>query len=200
MLSLDPKDLFEEFQNSSDFVRKHICDIRERTKRLTGSGYESDDVDVGMDSSLINHQAAWLSMMLPKMVYRNPKAAVNGGRSLANEAKTTKLFLDMWVKHIDLASELKYVARDYGMYWGLTYTSIEDDPALTASRDNEETVLPITERIPMQRLIIDPACEDWRKARYIGHVWYSDKEDLVKIAEEAGEDAGWNLSEIKAMV
>lgn len=200
MLSLETDDLYQEIQSAVSFRKKHHADMNARIARYA-KGHKDDEM-LNEDRSLINHQAAFLSVMLPKLIHNNPKSAVSGGRSNTLKARYTKVFLDMWCKYVELRDELKLIARDYLLYWGAAYTTVEADPVLSAYpyRDGD-SYLPKTERIPFWDIIIDPACEDYRKGRFVGHIWHADKEDLLEYAKsDKGKELGWEADEIEKLV
>jgi len=205
MIKLTAENLDTEYKSAKAKRDSHLEDFDHRIERLVGPGAHRVAPN---DQSTVNRQGAYMAVTLPRLVQNNPRASINArrrGRSSGNsdhtldqQAAATKIFLDAWVKSVDLASEHAKIGTDYLMYWGATLMTREKHPGMSTMR-GADTYLPKLERIPLYRIFIDPLCDDWRKARYIGHVWNADIDDLKAFAEE-NEDEGWEKAAIKTLV
>lgn len=192
-----------------------LADLDERIESYHGIGYRPDQEEEQAGSS-VNHQASLITLMISKLIYNNPTAMVSARRrgvsaaslernagqpdSLEEAANSTKAFLDAWVKYVDMASSHVRVGVDYLMFWGATQFTVRRHPGMSRKR-GKETSLPMLERIPPWRLILDPTVEDPCEGRFFGHVWFADKEDLIESAEAAAKsgDDSWDIEGIKQL-
>jgi len=54
------------------------------------------------------------------------------------------------------------------------------------------------ERVSQRRFFVDADASRWEDARFMGHEWKRDREDLLKMAKD-NPDGGWNVDAIKGM-
>jgi hypothetical protein len=201
-LSQKPDKLWREVRRAIDDRDDVLKGFDKAIRRMHGSGYGSE---TDGEETTVNHAVAWLSVMLPKMIHRNPKSIVRTRRAIDGQqseveqaADSIQAFLNVWVKSVGLAKTLKLCARDYSFHWCAAIVTRRKHAGDPTQDTETERWLPEVQRVPLWRLVIDPYCECLEQARYVGHVWHADKEDLVEIAKNADEDDGWVLEAIEA--
>lgn len=178
--------------------------FEEMVRHFHGPTYGGSDK--GIEKSTVNHTAIWLSVILPKLIHRNPKVSVTTRKSIDGEqsaieeaASALKAFLNAWVNSQNLAKKMKNCAVEYSLAWCAGMVVRKKHPGDPTQDTEVENFLPEFSRIPIWRMIIDPHCENFADARFVGHTWFADKEDLIKTAENADEEDGWDLNAIKRL-
>jgi len=209
MLSLDPKDLYKEIKSAVDKRNLALSTYDEQIKSYHGAAYEGEKS--GVKESSYNHASIWLSSMLPSLVFRNPRVRVKTRKAVGMEQSqieeagvATQAFLNTWVKQQGFADKLRKCAVEFSFKFCFGMVTRRKHPGDPSIDTETERYLPEFQRLPIERIVLDPYCDDIKDSRYRGHVWYADKDDLLKQAraeiEEFGEeDAGWNLKGIESL-
>ncbi|MHA7813252.1 MAG: hypothetical protein ACX94C_07680 [Phycisphaerales bacterium] len=204
MLSTDPKKLYQEIKLACSRRDECLTTYEDQVKHLFGSAYKGDAA--GVDPSAVNYAASWFAVMLPQLVHQNPKVMTRTRKSIGGNqteieqaAESEEAFLNVWVKQQKLNKRLRRGAIEYGFKWCFGMVTRRKHPGDPSMDTETERYLPEFVRIPITRMILDPYCEDFGDARFVGHTWYCDKDDLIKTAENADEDEGWILGEVKGL-
>jgi len=219
MFSQKPDKLMEEIDAAIKERDEVLGSMDDRIRQFHGEAFRDNKDEI--PDTVVNHQFAYVTGVLPRLVYHNPKVSISPRRdggaspmspgslveaagrpmSLDQLAMVMKAYIDTWSKRVDLASELLRIGLDYCLWFGVAHFTRKRHPGMS-NELGTDTYMPQVERIPPQRVIVDPTVEDWRKARFIGHVWVSDKEDLERIAKEANDadDDSWDIEAIRGLV
>lgn len=209
MPELTPEYLKREYDAAKRVREKHLTNFDDRIKVLAGEAGSYKDPS---HAATVNHQGAYLAVMLPRLIQRNPRTAVSTrgrrdsmtvpGLTIDDQARMTKEAADIWVEYCDFAAEHELVGRDMLMEWGVTKFINGGHVGYTTARGNT-AMMPTVERVPLYRFVMDPLCDDWRKTRWHGDVWAAELDDLIKYAEEQDEDeddqGGWDIDAIKKL-
>ena len=202
MLSTTPEKLFELVRDAERQRDLKLEREQERIDRRLGAGYVKSTHN---DGQSINHQHEWLSLMLPRLIFRAPKFKVQSARSGAQQETATavRLFLNRWAKSIRLDRFLPPVAVDYSMTWGVVMTTPDRAVGSPDRRVNEDWIPRVT-RIPPSRFIMDPHCDGPDSARFMGHVWVADADDLIERAKKDNAEAApgggkWDLAFLRGL-
>lgn len=209
MIELTAENLKNEYDAAKKEREQHLEDFDVRIAALAGKAGSYRDPG---HAATVNHQGAYMAVMLPRLIQRNPRAAVTPrgqgnsmmmpGATLEEQATLTKKAADIWCEYCNFAEEHALVARDYLFEWGATKFINGEHPGYTQPQ-GDRPLMPMIERIPLYRLVMDPHCDDWRKARWIGDVWTAELDDLTSYAESQEQDdddvGGWDLEAIKKL-
>ena len=93
------------------------------------------------------------------------------------------------------------IAVDMCFNFGVALVTEEKNKTLRPNPGLQKTATPmwpVCTRIPQHRFFVDPVADTLEEARFIGHKWVRDKEDLLKMAEE-NEKEGWDAEAIEKM-
>lgn len=199
----DKARLYQEIENAISIRDSALVNIKDQIARLAGSS-RGKVIDGG--EAAMNYSALWLSVMMSRLIYNNPKVLVTAGEAIDGQqtpiqeaAHATEIFVNAWNDAEGLNKKLRRCAVDYAMAWCAGMVTRKKHPGDHSIDTETERYMPEFVRIPPWRMIIDPYCEDVEEARYLGHTWYCDKDDLVELAKAADEDEGWDVGAVEAM-
>jgi hypothetical protein len=207
MLDTSPANLWREYMAAKEYREEHLRSLRDRIARYVGPAYRGD---VRRDEQYEpeNHEFEYLSLVVPKIAYDNPRVRVVSQRqgSQRDVAVALQAGLNRWIREVNLRRVLSRVCVDMLLAWGCAMVTMEEDMEQELPEDvaafraslhrsqHPEDVGPImrpkVHRISNQRVFWDPVALDVSEARYMGHEWIADKEDLLARARENPEE-GW---------
>ena len=194
MLDVSPSNLYSEIQAAERFRDSHLEHYRDVISEYVGpAGPNGDRGETAPD----NHVYEYLSLTIPRIVHDNPRVEARTKRpmSQAQSASALEHGINRWIRDTDLRGTLIRVAYDMLISFGATITTQE--PARTYDpQANLRSYWPQCYRIPPKRLIVDPLAMSFDQARYVGHMWVRDKEDLM---EDARNSEGWNVDVIEKL-
>lgn len=199
MLELKADKLWEHYEESKKHRDKHLQTEAATIERMHGPGYKGESPS----GSSLNHQGAWLSVMLPRLMYRDPRVSVIA--HAAGEAQSAAIAMKFAMNRISrqtrLGEFLQQVARDYALYWSAVFVSNRRHPGMSAEV-GDEAWMPQVQYLNWSQFGMDPHCSTIRDARYTWHTWVADKEDLLKRAREdaADGDDSWDQEAIRKAV
>jgi len=103
--------------------------------------------------------------------------------------------INRWVRDTNVRSVLQRVAYDTLITYGIVLTTQAPMPGQDPM-SGFKAYWPNCYRITPKRFIIDPVSMSVPEARFMGHMWVRDKEDLM---DEADNDRSWNKEVIETM-
>jgi hypothetical protein len=194
MLDVSPSNLYSEIQSAERFRDKHLEHYRDIISEYVGPAGPSGDRG---ESSPDNHVYEYLSLTIPRIVHDNPRVEARTRRPMSQGDAVSALEhgLNRWIRDTDIRSTLIRIAYDMLISFGATITTQEPSRAYDPQA-KLRSYWPQCYRIPPSRLIIDPLALSFDQARYVGHMWVRDKEDLL---EEAKDSNGWNVDVIERL-
>lgn len=183
----------DEIDRAEWFRDQHMATPKELREWFCGRGYRDG---YGEDHPE-NAVHAYVSMVLPRIIHDNPKVRVTSARPTVQKTACVamKAALNRWAKITRVRSTIERVATDMLLGWGIALT-VNEPRGRERMWDAEGPYLPRVYRIDPERFIMDPAAMHWEEARFMGHVWVCDKEDLLRRAEE---DETWNKEAIEGL-
>lgn len=204
MLSLDPDRLAEEVTRAEEFRRKHTNQTKQIVQRYVSNWYR---VDMTSEATPENSIFAYVAYMLPELWYAQPSARVQAKQPIQDKqtADAMEQALRAWIKaNAKFTREGQAVVQDALFGYGVMLVGLEprDFPGDGNGAEADGPLLPFAMRIPPDQLVMDPRCESPETARYLGHVYYMDKEQLeadperwpadlvAKLDEQARDDNG----------
>ena len=197
MINTDAANLYSEIQSAEKFRDEHLRSYERRKKRYVGPSFLGDETD-GFEPE--NHEFEYVSLLLPKTIFDNPRVRVQAYRPgpIQDIATGIQAGMNRWIRDSHLRRVLVRIGLDNFLCWGMAVVHMEPDKDRLPPAWAQVALpyRPVVERLSPKRVFWDPHALDIAEARFIGHVWVRDKEDLEKIAKEHPED-GWDLEAIK---
>jgi hypothetical protein len=204
MLSTDPGALLTEIKSAIQYRDSRIGELDNIIRRYTGPYYSSGGTSGSSDYAPENTYYEYLSLMIPRLVYDNPRVQVSSRRPGVQQdvAEALRHGLNRWCKDSNLRGVLVELATDMLLGFGVCLVRQEENKGVTLPEDSpvdEATPQwPVIERISQKRFFIDPQAERWRDARFYGHIWRRDKDDLLQEATKSPDD-GWHKDIIESL-
>lgn len=205
MLNTNPSNLMAEIDAAIAFRDQHLEGYEEKVARYHGPFYNRRG-DYTDEYSPENTYYEYISLMVPRLVYDNPRVQVQTRRPGAQRdvAIAMRHGLNRWARDFGLRTVLTEVATD--MLLGFGVCLVRPDhlekqamaPGTDAPRQERDTRWPTCERIAPRRFFMDPQTERWDDCRFYGHMWRIDKDDLVDLALNQASE-GWNIDAIEQL-
>jgi len=183
----------DEIDRAEYFRDVHLQTPKELREWFCGQGYR-DGYGVDHPENAVH---SYISMVLPRIIHDNPKVRVTSARPQVQRTACVamKAALNRWSKMTRLRGTIERIATDMLLGWGVALT-VNEPKGAERKWDADGPYLPRVYRIDPARFIIDPAAMHWEEARFFGHVWVGDKEDLLRRAEL---DETWNKEAIEGL-
>jgi hypothetical protein len=183
----------DEIDRAEYFRDTHMHTPKELREWFCGQGYRDG---YGADHPE-NAVHSYISMVLPRIIHDNPKVRVTSARPQVQRTACVAIrsALNRWSKMTRLRGTIERIATDMLLGWGVALT-VNEPKGAERKWDGDGPYLPRVYRIDPARFFVDPAAMHWEEARYMGHVWVCDKEDLLRRAEL---DETWNKEEIERL-
>ena len=187
MLDTTPSNLYQEIESAERFRDSHLEHYGDLMKDYVGPMYGGLDVE---EFAPENHVYEYLSLTVPRLIHDNPRVRVTSRRpvSQGDVAKAIEHGINRWVRDTNVRSVIQRTAYDTLLTYGVVLTSQAPMPGQDPQA-KYKSYWPNCYRISPKRFIIDPVAISVPEARYMGHMWVRDKEDLI---EESKLDPSWN--------
>lgn len=209
MLDPNPMNLMAEVNSAERFRDLHISTMDTLIQEYHGPYYRSDRM-ADAEPAPENHAYEWLALVTTKIVYDNPVVEVSSrhGGVPKDIILRMKHGLNQWAEMHDLWTTLLQVWYDCAFAFGVIRTTLQPMPGYKGFTAQNGIAIkpqwPVCKRVDPRRFVIDPRCGgNISNARFMGHVWHRDKEDLLKargfnhdVIREISLDAG--LDKIKS--
>jgi hypothetical protein len=201
VLEVTAQNLISEIRSAERLRDAHIKSMGEQVEKFHGPWYKQGSANA--EYAPENHYYEYISLMIPRLVYDNPRVRVKTRRpgSQADVAEATRHALNRWVRDTGLSDMLIKTATDMLFNFGIVLTTEAVNKGVSSDKDVQgegKPMWPTCSRVPQNRFVIDPAATSLEDARYMGHKWIRDKEDLLKMAKDNPGD-GWNEDVIKEL-
>ena len=205
MLNTNPSNLMAEIDAAIAFRDQHLEGYEEKVARYHGPFYNRRG-DFSAEYSPENTYYEYISLMVPRLVYDNPRVQVQTRRPGAQKdvAIALRHGLNRWARDFKLRNVLTELATDLLLGFGVCLVrpdhrkGQEMPPSTDSPTPNGETAWPTCERIAPRRFFMDPQAERYEDCRFYGHMWRIDKDDLEDLAQTA-TNQGWNLEAIEQL-
>ncbi len=202
VLSLEPADLSTELQYARKARNERLAALDNIVASYHSPFYKNTSL-IGRDSPIAynpeNHAYQYVTLVVPHLVYNDPRVRVQARAYGPGEliAIAHRHILNNWVQATNLKETLTHCAHDAMFNAGIVITTIAPD--FQNPKDGGEPAMnPVCDRISPRLFLIDPYATTRKEARYMGHEWVTDKEDLLARAE-GGEEEGWRIAAIKSI-
>lgn len=195
MLKLDLASLRTEIDQAEKFRDAHLAEWQRLVERFHGPAFLTSTTANGDYDDPENFVHEYIALILPRIVHDAPKVRVKSARPItqAVSAGVMQLALNRWCKMTKVRNTLERIATDMLMGFGVGLLVNEPVKGYRAV-DDADPYLPRMYRISPDRFFIDPASTNPEDARFMGHCWIVDREDLI---QRAKDEDGWNLDVIE---
>ncbi len=164
-------------------------------RQYVGEAYRSDKVGNWSE----NHQYEFIRLTTGRIIFDNPRVRVKSDRPVMQRmiAEAMRLGLNRWARKKKLRSLLRdlYVMQCFAYSVAQTVTEAQTwmDP-----RSPHTPHLPSVYMLDSDRFFFDPLCSRYEFARFAGHKYARDKQDILDEAEN-NPAAGWNVTAVESI-
>ncbi len=204
MLDTSQVNLQREWNAGQKMIQAHSGRSAERVERYHGPYFSGDYADKELEPE--NHAGEYIALMLPQCAFNNPRFRVSSRRGTFEEqANAMRHALNRWAKDSQLRQKIAPWVVDVFFGWGVFLTTLEDQEGLhhtdTQVLDESIPQWPTVTRVPPHRAAWDPLADDIDEARWIGHEFIRDVDDIEEEAKEQEEVrfGRWNLKAIQGL-
>jgi hypothetical protein len=194
MLDLTPGALWAEIQAAERFRDLHLESVQKMVMEYCGEGYRTDWRGTFNE----NHFHESIRLTTARVIFDNPKVSVRTRRpgTQRQTALAIKHAINRWTKDTQLRRLLKriYVCQNFS--FAAVQTVMEPHPWLDP-RDASIPQWPMSYQIEPDRFFFDPLSTWFGSARYVGHKYIRDKDDILE--EARNKDSGWNRDAVEAI-
>lgn len=207
-LDTSPSNLLEEIRQAEKLVESVLSPMEDQVKRYHGDWFRKDRIPDEAPYTE-NHYYEYISLVVPRIIFDNPRVRVSTRRTgaYAEVSKAIGYAVNRWTRDVRLRKLLVKAATDMMFNYGVVMTTRTPKPGyipgansrVDSMLDNQTEKVPFwpsAVRIPQQRFFMDPLAQDEDDARFKGHKWVIDKEDLIALAKKH-PDQGWKLDVIE---
>jgi hypothetical protein len=194
----------EEVKAAIDFRKRHIKVLDDQVQRFRGPFYKKDTYTIGEDYAPENTYYEYVSLMIPKLIFDNPRVNISSRKPgpATDVATALRYGLNRWVRDCVLRKRLVELATD--MLFGFGVAVVREDAANTSGgavnlpeadvQKPSKIMWPVVERVSPKQFIIDPGCTRASDAMYMGHEYRRKRKDLLRMAET---EPGWDKEAIR---
>jgi hypothetical protein len=196
MLDLSFMSMRREVESAEAFRDLHNSSVRTMVEKYHGPAYRDDRADLLTDDPE-NFGHEYVSMVLPRIIHDTPKFRVRLGDPMLDMmiGRRLGIAVNRWSRVTKLRKTLERIATDMLFSYGVALTVSEPRPEARRV-DAKEPYLPRVYRLSPDRWFVDPAAENIEDARFMGHCYAIDKNDLLA---KARNDRTWDLDAIESI-
>jgi hypothetical protein len=204
MLKTTSTNLMAEINAAIEFRDRHLEGYEDKVARYTGPFYDKGG-EFSAEYSPENTYYEYISLMVPRLVFDNPRVQVESRRPGPQQdvAEALRHGMNRWARDASLRKVLVELASDMLLGFGVGLVRPDHKkkyayPTKTPFGPAETQTWPTCERIAPRRFFVDPEAERVASARFMGHMWCMDKEDLLDLATSNPEQ-GWDIDAIESL-
>jgi hypothetical protein len=184
-----------EVESAVKFRDEHLEAFEEIVKRQHGKFFRKDRKD-GPDSPE-NDVHTYKAFMLPELCFGTPSARIAAKRPSIHEevADALDAAVESWIAESDFGAEVQFTVDGAISGYGILHISVESPRGGGYSAD---ALRPYACDIPARKFLIDKDCEKHKYARFYGHQYERDLDQVLanprltpeaieKLTEMAGE-------------
>ena len=195
----DQSYMLEEVEHALEATKDHHTNLQDQLGQYTGPFWKGSDRRG--DYAASNTYYEYLSLLVPRLIYDNPRVNVGTRRPgpVAEVAEAIGHGLNRLVRDLQLRRLLAEVAADMMFTYGVVVTSEVAREGLSLPKDDPDfegtPTWPIVSRIPPIKFFMDIGATRREDCRFFGHESSMDKAGLLRYAKDHPED-GWNVDVI----
>ena len=187
MFNTSDANLIEELQAAVSWRKRHLSELDEQIRKYHGAAYMDDAGRGQSNSDPENYAFSFLSLVLPRLAHDVPRIQVEatGEAGDDNTAKMIEMAMNTWAARSQVRRTIERVAVDMLFTWGaamVTPTPVTSMRRIEPAHGGKQ---PRIYRIAPDRFVIDPAATDISDARYVGHQYVCDIDDLQAKAKDS---------------
>lgn len=184
MISTDPAELLQEIKDAEELRKRFLVNTTALVKKYIGNWYRSDSRGRNRPENMI---FTFIATLLPNLIFDNPAVTITAKRSISHKqiAAAMAAAMNGWIKESDLRGELEMLAMDLLFGFGCCKVGLEERGDYSAAnrrgvmgRFTMSALTPYMVRIPPANVLIDPQCDNYHSARFLGHMFQRDLDDL----------------------
>ncbi|MEC7456839.1 MAG: hypothetical protein VYE42_02315, partial [Actinomycetota bacterium] len=187
MFNTSNENLVEELQSAVAWRKRHLIELDDQIRRYHGSAYMDDGGRGYSGDDPENYAFSFLSLVLPRLAHDVPRIQVEatGESGDDNTAKMIEMAMNTWAARSQVRRTIERVAVDMLFTWGAAMVTPTPVTAMRRIEPAHGGKQPRVYRISPDRFVIDPAATDLSDARYVGHQYVCDIDDLQAKAKES---------------
>jgi len=191
-MKFDLASLVREIESAESFRDTHLVEWKSLIERFHGPSYRESREQMDDPENFI---LEYIALLLPRIVHDNPTVRVKSARpvSQSEAAGVLQVGINRWCKMVGVRNTLERIATDMLLAYGVALTVNEPRKGYVTSLTTDP-YLPRVYRISPDRFFVDPAATHLDEARYMGHCWITDRDDLLASAES---DNTWDVDVIE---
>ncbi len=194
--------LWREAENAKSAAKAHMEEMDCHVSRYHGPAYSSTVVEEKTSYYPENHYFEYVSLVVPRLIYDNPRVRVRTRRSGSQRhvADAIRHGLNRWVRDENFRRLITPVVTDSMFSMGVIMVTQEPRPGMRPTENwigrdmgkpGERTPhWPKAYRISPRRFYMDPMALQVNECRFMGHTVLRDKKDLLVEAEK-NPKSGW---------
>lgn len=196
MLDMSFDSIRREVESAERFRDVHLSSLRTMVEKYHGPSFRDDRNDAYIDDPE-NFGHEYVSLVLPRIIHDTPKFRIRLADPMLDLmiGKRLQIAVNRWSRITKLRRTLERIAVDMMFAYGVSITASEPRPE-SRRIDGKEPYLPRVYRLSPERFFMDPAASSIEDARYMGHCYAIDKEDLIAKAEL---DDTWDRDAIESI-
>lgn len=190
-LDRNPKKLSEERERASEFARKHLVKYKDMLDAYTSAAYRH-----GISTSnQENHYYEFIRLTTSRVIHNNPRTRVKTRRagSQKSAAKAIESGLNRWCVDYDARALLRMLYGQMCFAIAPVLTTVEQRPWFDPRTESIPS-WPACYRLQPDRFFFDPVADSFETARYVGHTYVRDFDDI----EEAEKEEGWDIEALRS--
>ncbi len=184
MLNCEPDNLRIEIEAAIKLRQRHTDVMDSLVQRFVGSSYRSD---WGPDEpSIENHEFEYIVNTLPAVVNSNPVVTIKSRRPVVQRelVQAMQHGMNRWIKDVSLKDVLEPIIEDAVFKFGVAVITMEPVPGY---HDREAPPMrPAVRRVSPKRFFMDPQADGPDQARFMGHVFVRDRDDMISAKNPNG--------------
>lgn len=202
-LNCTTESLRDEIRAATEYRDRFLEHVDKLVERYTGRYYRSDKTP---DRAITeNHAYEFLSIMLPSIVYDDPRVKVRaaspqqtdafGATTMGERAAGIEAALNHWSINDEISAPLSEGAVDFYFAWSVFLVTLADQPGFQGV--DMVPVRPYLMRLSQRHFFMDVNAKTYdplqlNGPRMMGHMWKSDREDLL-------DDPSFDPAEVEAV-
>lgn len=204
-LNLSPENLLRECENAEVWRDKKLHGVDVSLARLVGPDRAER---TSLSPAPRNVEYEYCSYLEAVLAYDRPVVSFESPLvSSQDEVLALEVAMNRWISDTKVRQVLSEAVPDFCVAWAVLFSSVAPSKHLgevSFTDGNGATRRgipnrPYIKRIPFGCAFKDPASISPYSWRFAGHTEIADKDDIIREAEEEGENSGWYLDVLRAL-
>jgi hypothetical protein len=183
MFDISESNLTEEIISAISWRKRHLAELEDQVKKYHGGAYIDDaGMGAGQGTDPENYAFSYISLVLPRLAHDVPRVQVEaqGEAALDDTAKMIEMAMNTWATRSNLRRTIERIAVDMLFSYGVAMVTPVPNTSMRRIEPAHGGKLPRVYRISPDKFVIDPSATDLSDARYVGHQYVIDHDDLIE--------------------